>query len=102
MFGSKFISEQIERLAPKSPSKPEVITLTFVRTTSGRVGFINEVYWNEEGQQAWYSLVPVQNQCGTYVPRYDRKFGAWAGGPAKGGEITHEWPFEWVNDGAAV
>jgi len=93
--------DSITSLLKRKLTKPEVITLTFVRTTSGQVGFINEVYWNEEGQQAWYSLVPVQNQCGTYVPRYDRTFGAWAGSPAEGGEITHEWPFEWV-DGAAV
>lgn len=94
--------DTITSLLKRKSSKPEVITLTFVRTTSGRVGFINEVYWNEEGQQAWYTLIPVQNQCGTYVPRYDRPFGAWAGERADGGEITHQWTVEWVNDEAAV
>lgn len=90
------ITKLFNRNQPKN-----TFTVTFVRTTSGQIGFINKVYMNDAGYE-YYSCVPVQRQYSTYVARYDRSFGAWAGSPADGGEIAHQWTVEWVNDGAAV
>jgi len=50
---------------------------TFVRTTSGCVGYVVKSTWNDNAGQWYHVIIPVSKIGGSYIHHPNHKFNAW-------------------------